>query len=153
MDFYESLYERDRSPYLLQQGALYLSNKNRFNEAFEWIDRAIVETGNKVFSIRNSHAIILFRANIGADSNDPTVAGTLKQSMDILAECYEDDKRKTYHALVFADQALKYWGVYGDGTAKEYLITAEQWLKSEASLWPWNHSVRRLLKVVSEKLR
>jgi len=152
MEFYESMYNRNKSPYLLQQGALYLSNKHRFNEAFTWIDQAVTETGGRVFSIRNSHAIILFQANIGASSSDETVARTLKQSMDILSECYADDKRKTYHAMIFADQAFQYWYVYGDDIAKNYLIIAEQWLDCEQKQWPWNRNVRRLHNKVSQKL-
>ena len=42
----------------------YQENKNQFTMAFNMIDRAIGETGGKNFSIRNTHAIILFKANI-----------------------------------------------------------------------------------------
>ncbi len=153
MKFYESMYERDRSPFLLQQGALYLSAKHRFDEAFSWIDRAVLQTNNRVPSIRNSHAIILFRANIQKGSEDETVKGTLKESMKILSECYRYDKRKTYHALVFTDHALQYWNVYGDSDGLKYLKTASEWLTSERNLWPWNRNVKRLQKRVLDKLR
>ncbi len=153
VEFYESLYARDRSPFLLQQGALYLSYKHRFTEAFSWIDQAVTETAGRVFSIRNSHAIILFKANIGASSNDDTVVRTLRQSMEILRTCYDNDKRKTYHAMIFADQALRYWNVYGDGVAKNYLTTAEEWLDSENKRWPHKRNVQRLHRKVSRVLQ
>jgi len=152
VEFYESIYARDKSPYLLQQGALYLSSKHRFTEAFAWIDQAVTETEGRVFSIRNSHAIILFKANIGASSDDDTVVRTLRQSMEILRKCYANDKRKTYHAMTYADQALQYWRVYGDDMAKSYLNTAEEWLASEKAQWPHKRNVQRLHREVSQKL-
>jgi hypothetical protein len=48
--------------------------------------------------------------------------------MEILAECYHSDKHKTYHALTFADQAIQYWDIYADKTARKYLETANKWL-------------------------
>lgn len=62
--FYEFAYLYDNeNPYVLQQGALFLAKKNKYSEAFRWIDKAINSTNDKFFSIRNSHAIILFDAN------------------------------------------------------------------------------------------
>ena len=151
MEFYEKLYSRDASPYLKQQGALYLAHKKRFNEAFRWIDEAVMLSRNKVPSIRNSHAIILFRANINMPADD-TVRRTLKQSMDILAECYTYDKRKTYHALTFADQALMYSEVFHDDVARQYLETAMRWLIEEEKRVPWHRNVKRLHRSVKNKL-
>ncbi len=150
--FYEFIYARDRSPYVLQQGALYLSRKRRAREAFEWIDKAVTDTGGKVWSIRNSHAVILFRANIGADGEGEVIRRTLQQSMKILADCYKYDRRKPYHAAVFSEQALDYWDRYGDETAKDYLQTAQRWLEAEVERSPWHRNVRRLKKVVTRKL-
>lgn len=151
--FYEMLCTRDSSPYLRQQAALYLAHKHRFQEAFKWIDEAIEASGNRVPSIRNSHAIILFRANINIpDSSSGLVAITLKKSMDILAECYRYDKRKGYHALTFADQAVQYWQVYGDALAKSYLERARKWLVEEAQRSPWHRGVQRLLRSVEREL-
>lgn len=62
--FYKKMLNYDDSPYIKQQFAIYLMNKNQFTMAFNMIDRAIGETGGKNFSIRNTHAIILFKANI-----------------------------------------------------------------------------------------
>jgi hypothetical protein len=152
MDFYRTICDRDPSPFVRQQCALYLSFKKRFTEAFEWIDDAIMQSAGKIPSIRNSHAIILFKANIDRPESDGTVQRTLKQSMDILSECYHYDKRKTYHALVFADQALKYCEVYPGEIANEYLATAKKWLEEETRKSPWHRNTKRLLTIVSKKL-
>ncbi len=151
-EYYEKIYEKDPSSYILQQGALYLAYKFKFNEAFSWIDKAITQTDGKITAIRNSHAIILFKANIKSTSDDDTVRRTLKQSMDILKECYIIDKRKTYHALVFADQAVQYCYKYHDDTAKEYLITAKDMLTSERKNAPWNRKVKNVLIQVAKIL-
>jgi len=103
-------------------------------------------------SIQNSHAIILFRANINLPSDDPTVKRTLHQSMDILSQCYTQDKRKTYHALTFADHAIQYFNIYADSVACNYLQTAKTWLQEERKNAPWNLSVKRLLTNVSNAL-
>ena len=152
-EFYDRAYFRDSTPYLRQQGAIYLAHKKRFDEAFAWIDEAVTQSGGKVWSILNSHAIILFRANIDRSPSDPTVQRTLQESMDILSRCYNDDKRKTYHALTFADQAIKYYKVYENEVALGYLETAKRWLTNEATRSPWNNKIRRLDSEVSKILK
>ncbi len=154
-NFYEETLARnvDVSYFLKQQGALYLSHKTRFAEAFSWIDDAVIQSGGRILSIRNSHAVILFKANVNKDSTNPTVRRTLEQSMDILSECYNQDRRKTHHALTFADQARQYWDIFADTNARGYLETALKWLKEEEKNSPWNRAVRRLIKEISDKLR
>ncbi len=142
--FYEELYNRDQSPYLLQHAAMYLSRKGRHAEAFEMIDKALTVSGGKIWSIRNSHAIILFKANIEHYSK-PNARNTLRDSMQILTECYQWDKRRPFHAVTFSDQAIQYWQAYKDNDAVIYLKTAKKWLEEESKLSPWNRGVRRLL--------
>lgn len=149
-EFYERMFDIDRSPFLLQQAALYLKRKKRYNEAFQAIDKALTMTNSKVVSIRNSHAIILFDANINQDPSDPVVVQTLKMSMDILSQCYMSDKRKIYHALAFGKQAIQFWKIFGNKDAKEYLNKAHGWLESERDNSPWASNVKYLLKDVSK---
>ena len=66
--------------------------------------------------------------------------------MNILAECYNDDKRKSYHAITFADQAIRYYSKYADAAALAYISTALKWLEEEQLQSPWNKSIDRLLK-------
>ena len=150
--FYMMARSRDESPFLKQQAALYLGGKRRFKEAFNWIDEALVQSGYRIPSIRNSHAIILFRANISSPHN-VTAQSSLKQSMDILTECYKFDLRKTYHALVYADHSMQYWDVFGNSDAKEYLKTSNEWLKEELRKSPWNRNAKRVYGQVNSYLK
>ncbi|MFO1183733.1 MAG: SIR2 family protein [Bauldia sp.] len=146
-EFYDRAYEKDGSPFVLQQGALFLSRKVRFREAFEYIDRALTLTGRRIPSIRHSHAVILFRANI--DSGEDVKAKTvLEQSMKIIEECYDYDKRKTYHARTYADQALKFMERFGDAAAEKYLLKAKKWLAEEQRKTPWHRGIRHLARTV-----
>ena len=150
--FYERLFERDRSPYMLQHCALFLAGKQRYVEAFDVIDRAITISGGHIWTIRNSHAIILFKANY-PHATAPEARQSLRHSMEILTQCYKSDKRKPFHAATFADYAMKYWDVYRDEEAMEYLQTAESWLEDEAIRSPWYRSTKQLLPRVKRKLQ
>jgi len=143
-DYYEDVFLYDyENPYVLQQGALYLSAKRHFTEASTWIDRALNMTNNRYFSIRNSHAIILFDANIDLDNKE--ARPVLERSMSILNACFIDDKRKTFHATRYAMQAVSFYTKYADQTAIGYLKKAKDWLLQEYSENQWNNEVKRLL--------
>lgn len=129
LEFYETAYQTDKNPFLLQQCSLYLMRKKRYTEAALKIDQALQSSYRRFFSIENTHAIILFKANINANSNDPSIRATLDKSMQILKDCYKEDQRKTYHAFTFGEQALEYFTKYPDKVAKEYLILAKEWIK------------------------
>ncbi|MDD3150933.1 MAG: hypothetical protein PHV68_08870, partial [Candidatus Gastranaerophilales bacterium] len=150
--FYETAYGIDHSAYLKQQGALYLAKMQRYHEAFIWIDEALLQTKHKVFSICNSHAIILFKANIDKEISNPIVKETLDHSMRILSECYDTDQRKLYHALVFGDQALKYYEKFRDEQAQCYLQTALKWLFEEEKKGFRKQDIQRLLKTIKRTL-
>jgi len=147
--FYQDLYQRDGSPFMLQQAALYLSRKKQHGEAFTMIDRAIVESENRKWSIRNSHAIIMFRANIEL-SDKATARQSLKRSMETLTECYKWDNRRLFHAITFSDQALDYWRVFGDQDALNYLQTARSWLEEEQKTSPWSRRLKQLLPEIRQ---
>lgn len=149
MEFYEKVYDMDfNNPYVLQQGALYLALKKKFNTAFEWIDRAITQTNNKYFSIRNSHAIILFDANINNTEDNLGIRNQLDNSMEILERCFTDDKRKVFHAIRYAEQAKEYINRYYDEKAILYIKKANDWLRSEFKDRPWDKGLHRLLKEI-----
>lgn len=151
MEFYEKVFLYDnRNPYVLQQGALYLSTKHRYNEAFDWVDRAKTMTNNKHFSIRNSHAIILFDANY--EINTEGARSLLIQSMNTLHECYKNDNRRTYHAEVYAEQALRFFRKYHDEKSIEFLNQAKTWLRDELEDKPWAYDLKPLQKRVDDTL-
>jgi hypothetical protein len=145
LKFYYTADQRDDSPYLKQQCALYLLHKKKFKESFSWIDRALMQSDFNIPSIKNSHAIILFRANIDRP-HDPSGHISLTKSMDILKECYDSDKRKTYHALVYSDHAIQYARYFDDDISQGYLINAKKWLSEESEKFPWNRRCKRMLK-------
>jgi uncharacterized protein YbbC (DUF1343 family) len=135
--FYEKAFIYDnRNPYVLQQGALYLSQKRKYDDAFAWIDRAISMTDDKYFSIRNSHAVILFNANI--EKNDGNVREQLDKSMQILEKCINADSRKRFHARIYASQAILYYKRFNDEKAVSYLKTARSWLEKIVKSNTWD---------------
>ncbi|MEW7279197.1 SIR2 family protein [Aquimarina sp. 2201CG1-2-11] len=146
LEFYENSYSIDRNPFLLQQCSLYLLKKKKYTEAALKIDKALQISNKKIFSIENTHAIILFKANINSESNDPNIRETLDKSMNILKKCYSEDSRKTYHAVTFAEQSIEYFTKYSDGSAKEYLNLSIQWLKEARTERKYNYRVKTLLK-------
>ena len=141
--FYESAFVYDeRNPYVLQQGALYLASKGKYDDAFSWIDKAISMTDDKYFSIRNTHAIILFNANINKSQDN--VRYELDSSMRILEKCIYNDKRKRFHAQAYGTQAISYYERFKDEIAKGYLEQAEKWLNSEIDHSAWDTDTRKL---------
>lgn len=150
-EFLEQAYLYDNeNPYVLQQGALYLSAKHRYTEAFNWIDRAKIMTNDRFFSIRNSHAIILFDANYDLDTDD--AENMLDQSMDILHKCYDNDNRRTFHAKTYASQSLRYFQKYHNGKAIMYLEQARAWLSDEKMTNSWDSELRFLHKKINSIL-
>ena len=153
ISFYRNCHSNEPwNPFILQQGALYLSSKKRFQEAFQMIDESLSISNRRIPSIRNSHAVILFEANIGRPETDGIVEQTLQESMGILKECYTYDQRKAYHALVFADHSLSYERRFGRARGQGYLETALSWLMEEERNSYWNREVRRLRRVVARRL-
>lgn len=149
--FYERLLDEDKkNPYLWQQGALYLLFKRQYFAAFTWIEKAISLSDNRIFSIRNSHAIILFDANIF--KHDPESRPTLDRSMNILQECYQRDRKKLYHAKKFAEQAIEYYKHFPDSNTKQYLITAQHWLREEIAENNWDNFLKLLKRKVDQHL-
>ena len=149
--FYEKAFIYDnRNPYVLQQGALYLSQKRKFDDAFSWIDRAISMTDDKYFSIRNSHAVILFNANI--EKNDGNVREQLDKSMLILEKCMNADLRKRFHARIYASQAIQYYGRFNDEKAVCYLKTAHNWLDKIVKSNTWDDESEKALAKLNEMI-
>lgn len=150
--FYEEAFLYDnRNPYILQQGALYLSAKQKYRDAFDWIDKAKTLTNDKQFSIRNSHAIILFDSNY--DVPGPDAERQLDASMEILHKCYHNDMRRTFHAKTYADQALRYYKKFHNEKAKAYLVQAQIWLKEELVENSWEYDLKSLYNNINEAIR
>jgi hypothetical protein len=152
LEFYENIFANDRTPFVLQQCSLYLLKKKKYIEAALKIDHAIQISTKRIFSIENTHAIVLFKANIHADKIDSKTRETLDNSMQILRRCYQEDQRKTYHAMTFAEQSLEYFSVFGDNTAKQYLELSLKWLQEIEVERKYNNRVRNLLSEIKRIL-
>ncbi len=150
--FYNKANTKDSSPYLLQQCAIYLLHKHRYIESFQMIDQAVTQSAHRIPTIRNTYAVILFQTNIGIQDTDGTVIKTLRQSMQILAECYYDDRRKAYHAVKYGEQALKYYDTYPDEIGLNYLKTALEWLNEEEKDAPYYRDIKKSKKKIIRKL-
>jgi tetratricopeptide (TPR) repeat protein len=147
--FYEEQFPVERLPYILQQAALYASKKRHFQEAFDLIDRALTISGSAIWSIRNSWAVIIFSANI-SHFDDPLGRRTLNDSMDMLQKCYESDRRKPYHAVTYARQALRLWQECQAEEAIEYLHVSLSWLREENKKSPWNWQIKDIQQKIQE---
>lgn len=152
LEFYDMAFETDRNPFLLQQCALYLLKKKKYTEAALKIDYALQISKRRFFSIDNTHAIILFKANINSESIDLQIRTTLDKSMKILQDCYNEDQRKTYHAITFADQALEYYTRYPDEKSIDYLSMAYKWLKEISVERKYYHRTSHLMNELEKLL-
>ena len=112
------------------------------------IDAAITASQGRIWSIRNSHSIILFRANIDF-AHTETGRAQLKKSMDTLVECYRWDKRKAFHAFTFGQQALQLYEKEDSLIVMGYLRQAAIWLAEAVREEPWNKQCRYLLPKVA----
>lgn len=148
---YDIIYRKHSSPFNLQQKALYLSRRGEHQPAFAVIDEAISAGGSRNWSIKNSYAIIKFRANI--DRKDcADVRKALDESMDALEQCHTADTRKAFHAMTYADHSLRYWKKYRNDSAISYLEKSKEWLSEEADEDNRIGNVSRLLRQVNKVL-
>lgn len=151
MQFYDELYKKDSTPYTLQHAALYLSKKNHHKEAFYYIEKSKAEAGTFNWTIRNSYAVILFKANIGGTSRASRQA--LDESMNTLTECYTSDRRKGFHVIIFAENAIQYWHKYSDETARNYLLLAKEWIEDVKSKEIWPRGLERVQNTINQLVR
>lgn len=131
IDFYNKCLEIEDSAFVYQQMALYASRKRKYKDAFMWIDKAKNCVKSNIFSIRNTHAIILFNANINKENSDGSVVATLHQSLEILQDCYKNDLRRGFHARIFGELILKLHDTYGYDEVEKYVGVANEWLEKE----------------------
>ena len=150
--FYKMCLDIDSSAFICQQAALYLSRKHRYKEAFKWIEDA--KRRHNSFSIENTHAIIMFNANLHqAESGDTSILPLLYESMDILKKCFEADRRKGFHAKIFADQAIKIYEFYGFESAEKYLIIAFDWLDEVRNAQEHSYRTKKDLNRLYNRLK
>lgn len=123
--FYNELASMNDSPYTKHQFALFLQRKKDINMAWNIIDQANTDCGGKIFTIANTHAMILFEKNIGvhcAPEKVPELKEILNRSFETLQYCVTKDVRVNYHVLVYSRNTISYIERFGiDDYAKAYV--------------------------------
>lgn len=126
--FYNELAATSDSPYAKHQFALFLQRKKDIDMAWRVIDQANTDCGGKIFTIANTHAMILFEKNIGVRCEIEKVQELkeiLNRSFETLYYCVTKDVRVNYHVLVYSRNTIHYVERFGmDDFAKEYVENA-----------------------------
>lgn len=157
--FYKNLLRQNKSPYVRHQYAIFLQRKGDINLAWEQIDRAYTECKKKIFSIANTHAIIMFEKNMAVDAKTDKdldiQKNTIKRSFSTLEYCMSQDIRVNYHALTYARNAMRYFEKFGqDDFSEKYINIAIMQLKdileSDSYIYkPYMREMKDLLKDLS----
>ena len=92
---------RNNSPYVKQQYALFLQRKKKLDLAWEQIDQAYTDCKKKIFSIANTHAIIMFEKNMEIKTNALNQVNSVLQSGEYILY------RGTYRELRNLQDELK----------------------------------------------
>lgn len=155
--FYELLLRKDNRAYNKQQYALFLKRNHLDNEAWKYIDDAYIQCDGKIYSIVNTHAMILFENNIDKpeDSNG-TVDLTLTNTFDVLENCIKRDDRKPFHVLTYSKHAVKYYHRYHNTKAIQYLEKSRDYIQSLSNVYVpkkafWE--LRDVTKIITQILR
>lgn len=128
-NFYEKMFSINNSPFVKHQYAIFLLRKKQYDLAWNQIDQAYTESEKKVFTIANTHAVILFEMNIGAEVNSNEELALLKETMQksfgTLEYCITQDVRINYHALVYARNTIRYCERFGiDQYSNKYISSS-----------------------------
>lgn len=135
IQFYEKLLLQNSNPYVRHQYSIFLQRKGDINLAWEQIDRAYTECQKKIFSIANTHAIIMFEKNMAVEAKNEKELdiqkNTIGRSFSTLEYCLSQDIRVSYHALTYARNAIRYYEKFGkDEFSESYIDSATVQLNS-----------------------
>lgn len=135
IQFYEKLLLQNSNPYVRHQYSIFLQRKGDMNLAWEQIDRAHTECQKKIFSIANTHAIIMFEKNMAVEAKNEKELdiqkNTIGRSFSTLEYCLSQDIRVSYHALTYARNAIRYYEKFGkDEFSESYIDSATVQLNS-----------------------
>ncbi|MGF7143828.1 energy-coupling factor transporter ATP-binding protein EcfA2 [Anaerotaenia torta] len=124
--YYENVLTQNTSPYIRHQYALFLQRKGDITKAWEQIDKAYSDCNKKIFTIANTHAMIMFEKNIDVKLNNEKEITDLKEilsrTFETLKYCIDKDMRVNYHVLIYSRNAVKYYEKFGiDDKGRDYL--------------------------------
>ena len=75
------------------------------------------------FSIKNTHAYILFKNNITVKEDINTVIETLTYTFEIIESCINKNKWATFHITTYADNSLQFYDRFYDSEFRELAHT------------------------------
>ncbi|MED9902576.1 MAG: SIR2 family protein [Lachnospiraceae bacterium] len=159
IQFYEKLLIQNRSPYVRHQYSIFLQRKGDIDLAWDQIDRAHTECQKKIFSIANTHAIIMFEKNMAVEAKNEKELdiqkNTIGRSFSTLEYCLSQDIRVSYHALTYARNATRYYEKFGnDEFSEQYVDSATFQLNSIISSKEYVYRpVLREIKTLLSELR
>lgn len=158
--FYERLLLQNKSPYVRHQYAIFLQRKKDIDAAWEQIDKAYTDCRKKIFSIANTHAIIMFEKNMAIETKTEKdlliQKNTVERSFATLEYCMSQDIRVNYHALTYSKNAIRYYEKFGkDEYSEKYIDSASdqlnEILKSREYIYgPTRNELKSLLKELKE---
>jgi hypothetical protein len=132
--FYESLIKTNSNPYIRHQYALFLQRTGDIDGAWLQIDQAYTDSHRRIFTIANTHAMIMFEKNIVVTPSNNSELIQLKQiigrTFETLEYCIDKDLRVNYHVLIYARNTIRYFDKFGlDDNSKRYILTASNELE------------------------
>lgn len=134
VNFYNKVISFNSSPYIKHQFSLFLQRKNDIDNAWRVIDQAYTDCSGKIFTIANTHAIILFQKNIDSNCSESGIQelkNILNRSFETLEYCVTKDVRINYHVLIYARNTSRYIERFGiDSYSQIYVNNAVSRIKN-----------------------
>lgn len=121
-DFYNRIIEMESTEFKYQQYAIYLFRNGKLKEAWDKIEVAH-NINRQSFSIKNTHAYILFKNNITVKEDINTVIETLTYTFEIIESCINKNKWATFHITTYADNSLQFYDRFYDSEFRELAHT------------------------------
>lgn len=108
IEFFERIIAMDPSEYRYQQFALYLFRKGNIEQAWKNIEEALILNPNS-WTIKNTHAYILFKRNIDVEMEELIVKNTLDETFNVIEDCIKKDIRSSFHIITYSENGLEYF--------------------------------------------
>ncbi|MCT7581232.1 SIR2 family protein [Aliarcobacter butzleri] len=108
IEFFERIIAMDPSEYRYQQFSLYLYRKGDLKKSWECIEEAILINPSS-WTIKNTHAYILFKKNINVHIEEAIVKETLDETFRVIENCIQKDIRSSFHIITFCENSIEYY--------------------------------------------
>lgn len=135
IEFFERIISMDPSEYRFQQFSLYLYRKGELSRAWKSIEEALIINPNS-WTIKNTHAYILFKKNIKVYIEESLVKDTLDETFNVIENCIQKDIRSSFHIITFCENSIEYYQRFIDNTLYfddiyTLIIKSQKYIKEE----------------------